>query len=128
MWLHPLSQWDVRIDIDNAAGRTLETFGYYKETSEVKIISDIINYFETGEAPAPQSDLAAFLSRMKGFNPTPYSTAVTYDSAPVREAAKTGQAVTKDGYEITVTRGQRLHGLYLQGRRALYLRETSNTR
>ena len=107
--------WEVRADIDNAAGRTLETFGYYKGTSEVMIISDINNYFETGEVPAPQSDLAAFRSRLKGFNRTPYSTAVTYDSAAVREAAKTGQAVTNDGYEITVARGQRLHGLHLQG-------------
>ncbi len=53
---------NVHIDVDNAAGRTIESFGYYSGTSAAKILADIDNYFRTGETPAPASDLRAFYS------------------------------------------------------------------
>lgn len=56
------NEGSVHVDIDNAAGRTVESFGYYKGTSASKVLADIDRYFATGEAPAPQSDLRAFHS------------------------------------------------------------------
>ena len=53
---------NVHVDIDNAAGRTIESFGYYNGTAADRVLADIDRYFETGEAPAPQSNLRAFFS------------------------------------------------------------------
>lgn len=52
----------VHVDIDNAAGRTVETFGYGNGTSASRILADIDNYFRTGAAPAAQSGLREFYS------------------------------------------------------------------
>lgn len=52
----------VHVDIDNAAGRTIDSFGYFKDTSAAKILADIDRYFDTGATPRPQSDLRAFRS------------------------------------------------------------------
>ena len=40
---------DVHIDIDNRAGRTLETMGYRTGTPSTRILADIDSYFDTGE-------------------------------------------------------------------------------
>ncbi len=54
---------NVNIDIDNTAGRTIETFAYYNGTSASKILADIDTYFKTGEKPAPVSIYRQFFSR-----------------------------------------------------------------
>ena len=55
---------DIHVDIDNVAGRTLESFGYYNGASTSKILADIDNYFKTGEAPKPQSIYRPFYQKL----------------------------------------------------------------